>query len=69
MLMHEQMFFEPKRSLLILRIFRSASGQWSGQMFQADKEIASVGACLSPDEVRQAANASSLYPDKVIIAA
>ncbi len=69
MLMHEQMFFEQRHPRLILKIFRSASGQWSGQMFQADTEIASVGACQSPDEVRQAANASALYPDRVEIAA
>lgn len=52
-------------SPLTLRLFRSASGSWSGTMLCAGDDIAGIGGCLNPEEVLQAAVASDLHPDRI----
>ena len=50
---------------LVLNLFRSASGLWSGEMFCGDECIATIGGCVTPREVQQAAFASKLFADRI----
>ncbi len=54
-----------ERDPLILNLFRSASGLWSGEMFCGEDCIATIGGCTTPREVQQAAFASKLFADRV----
>jgi len=54
-----------EREPLILNLFKSASGLWSGEMFCGEDCINTVAASTPPREVQQAAFASKLFADRV----
>ncbi len=39
----------------VLHIYRAASGQWSGRMFEDGEDVAGIAGCESPEEVEAAA--------------
>lgn len=39
----------------VLRIYRAASGQWSGVILRDGLEVGRIAGCASPDEVEESA--------------
>lgn len=52
---------------LVLRIYRTAAGQWAGKLLSGADEIGGVAGCDSPDAVEQAAQESAIFPDRIEI--
>jgi hypothetical protein len=52
-------------AIILLRIYRNASGQWEGRLFAGEREIGQMAGCRSPEAVEQAAREKGMYPDRV----
>jgi hypothetical protein len=52
---------------LLLQIFRSPDGQWSGRLLSFGAEIGEVSGYGSAEDVEHAASESGIIPDRVEI--
>jgi hypothetical protein len=50
---------------IVLKIYFSSSGKWSGSIVQFDEEIGGVAGCDSPEEVQDAVLETGLIFDRL----
>lgn len=56
---------EPEESEIVLRVYRTPSGQWAGVLLAGNEEIGRSADCESPDAVKDAAIESGFIADRI----